>query len=420
MTTHTPRSSRSDVSRVGEQVKTATMNLTKCPETWGNPRMRLLVLFTFEMSLQKWKDAGILAREIGLYHHLVDSGVTTEFLTYGRATDRPYERALEPTFRFHRAFKNGLSNPWLRFFASWFIPIGHWRAVRRVDLVKTNQMWGAWVGLVSKILLGKKWILRCGFEHHRFLQTSKAKRREKVFSYIFSWVAYRVADVVVWSTEAERTWAMRHFSLRAADYRLRIVPNYVDTDLFTRQTLDLKSRRVLTVARLDPQKNLDCLIRALASKNLELDVVGDGPLYGELAELAHSVEVPVNFLGRVPNEQLPDLMRRARMFILVSHYEGNPKALLEAMACGIPVIGSDVSGTRDVVRHEVTGLLTGPDPGSIGEAIDRLLDDHELSHRLGQAAAQFVRKHYSLDVVAARERAAYRVCLRPHESDYRN
>ncbi len=155
-------------------------------------------------------------------------------------------------------------------------------------------MWGAWVGLMSKIFLGKKWILRCGFEHHRFLRIRKATRREKAFSYGLSWVAYRVADVVVWSTEAERVWAMRHFGLRAANHRLRIVPNYVDTDLFTTQALDLKSRRLLTVARLDPQKNLDSLIRALAGKKLELDIVGDGPYIRQVART------------RVPNEQLPD------------------------------------------------------------------------------------------------------------------
>ena len=167
-------------------------------------------------------------------------------------------------------------------------------------------MWGAWVGLMSKIFLGKKWILRCGFEHHRFLRIRKATRREKAFSYGLSWVAYRVADVVVWSTEAERVWAMRHFGLRAANHRLRIVPNYVDTDLFTTQALDLKSRRLLTVARLDPQKNLDSLIRALAGKKLELDIVGDGPLYDRLPEL----EFPTSSYQITPSRSSPSACAR--------------------------------------------------------------------------------------------------------------
>jgi glycosyltransferase involved in cell wall biosynthesis len=113
--------------------------------------------------------------------------------------------------------------------------------------------------------------------------------------------------------------------------------------------------------------------------------------------------VHAEFLGTVENTQLPRLLNGAELFVLSSRHEGHPKALLEAMACALPVVGTDVPGIRDVVRHGETGWLCAEDPARLAEGVRTLLDDATLRARLGAAARIEVTRSYSLDAVTRRE-----------------
>ncbi|NJO04104.1 MAG: glycosyltransferase family 4 protein [Chloroflexaceae bacterium] len=114
---------------------------------------------------------------------------------------------------------------------------------------------------------------------------------------------------------------------------------------------------------------------------------------------------PRRVLGSVPNHDLPRYLQRARVFVLPSHYEGHPKALLEAMACGLPVIGSDVPGIRELLHHGETGYLCPPSPDGIRTAVELLLGDAALRHRLGQQARQYVLDHFALNRIVELELA---------------
>ncbi len=105
----------------------------------------------------------------------------------------------------------------------------------------------------------------------------------------------------------------------------------------------------------------------------------------------------------MPNAQLPGYVNRAGIFVLLSLYEGHPKALLEAMGCGVAVIGADSPGIREVIRHRETGYLCGTDPLSIRAAIEELLGRPELVSELGRNARQYVKEHYSLDRIFSLE-----------------
>jgi glycosyltransferase involved in cell wall biosynthesis len=114
----------------------------------------------------------------------------------------------------------------------------------------------------------------------------------------------------------------------------------------------------------------------------------------------------------VPNSELPGYLNRAGLFILPSFYEGHPKALIEAMACGLPVIGADSPGIRELIRHGETGYLCGTEPESIREAIQDLLDSPTLSAQMGHHARQFVIENYSLDRIAELELALLKEAAR--------
>jgi glycosyltransferase involved in cell wall biosynthesis len=190
-----------------------------------------------------------------------------------------------------------------------------------------------------------------------------------------------------------------------SDYRLpankvRVVPNYVETDVFCPQSnLQRAQNRVITVARLEPQKNLNALLEACVGLDIELLIIGSGKQEQALKTLAKQLGLCVNFQAAVPNYLLPKLLNTAAAFILTSLYEGHPKALLEAMSCGLPVIGTDVPGIREVLAHGKTGFLCGTSSSDIRTALQEVLGDPVLRQNLGTNARQIVVDQYSLDRV---------------------
>ena len=111
----------------------------------------------------------------------------------------------------------------------------------------------------------------------------------------------------------------------------------------------------------------------------------------------------VTLRGTVPNFELSRILNQARLFILPSYYEGHPKALLEAMSCGLPCIGTDVTGIREDIDHLVTGYLCKTDFESIAEALDVLISDEILQAKLGRNARNYILENYSLDKIIQQE-----------------
>jgi glycosyltransferase involved in cell wall biosynthesis len=110
---------------------------------------------------------------------------------------------------------------------------------------------------------------------------------------------------------------------------------------------------------------------------------------------------------------MPDILRSAHMVALPSlHREGLPKILLEAAACGRPIVATDVPGCREIARHEVNGLLVPPhDARALAAAICRLLDTPQLRSEYGKAGREIVEREFSQQIVVAQTLALYRKML---------
>jgi glycosyltransferase involved in cell wall biosynthesis len=184
--------------------------------------------------------------------------------------------------------------------------------------------------------------------------------------------------------------------------------------------------RIIFAGRLHEQKGLDVLLRAFRqlldqrpTLELRLQLLGEGPAKEDLVHLSNQLQIAwrVDFLGQT--DQVYETLRQADIFVLPSRAEGTSNALLEAMACGLPVIVSDIPGNVDVVDGETNGLrFSAGDPASLAKAILTLIDRPESRERLGRAARLTVENRYSLgsvadqyialyqDVLAARSRSA--------------
>ena len=167
----------------------------------------------------------------------------------------------------------------------------------------------------------------------------------------------------------------------------------------------------LAAGRMDPVKDFSTLLWAFAEipAPARLVIAGCGPMEAELRRLAArlGLDARLRFLGFEPN--LLPWMRAADGFVLSSRWEGLPMTLLEAAACALPAVATDVPGSNEVVVHEETGFLACAGSAlALSRAMKRLMQTTlEERHALGLRARQRVVEHYSLDAVLNRWEALY-------------
>jgi glycosyltransferase involved in cell wall biosynthesis len=168
--------------------------------------------------------------------------------------------------------------------------------------------------------------------------------------------------------------------------------------------------RILSIGRLVPKKGFDVLLRAcriLADKGLAFDctIIGDGPLRDELVGLTRQLclEDRVHIQPGHPQIELLAAYAEAEIFALVPVVQANgdrdgmPNVIQEALAVGIPVVTTTISGIPEIVQDGITGRLVKPgDPASLADALEALLNSSELRTRLGQAAKELARDELGL------------------------
>jgi phosphatidylinositol alpha-mannosyltransferase len=170
-------------------------------------------------------------------------------------------------------------------------------------------------------------------------------------------------------------------------------------------------RAILFVGRHEPRKGLDVLIEAFRQldRDAVLWVVGEGP---NTSALMATAPPGVEWLGRVSDAELAQRLRAATVFCAPSlHGESFGVVLLEAMAAGTPVVASDISGYRDVARHEKEAVLVpGGDPAALAGGLRRVLDDPTLAARLVEAGTARAAS-FSMERLAARYADLYETLL---------
>ena len=174
--------------------------------------------------------------------------------------------------------------------------------------------------------------------------------------------------------------------------------------------------RLLFVGRLNAQKGIEILLRAVAMMRQRplLDIVGDGEQRDAMRSLASSLGITdrLTWHGAQPQERLAPFYRRAAALVVPSLEEGLGLVAVEAHLCETPVIAFDSGGLRDIVQDQRTGILV-PDytPNALAEAVDALLGSFDHARKLGQAGRDSALGRFSPDAVARLYEAIYREAL---------
>jgi len=223
----------------------------------------------------------------------------------------------------------------------------------------------------------------------------------------------QAAEAVVTCTEYNRRYMSAQIGPAGAR-KLHCIYHGLDLSPFKfscRRALASEPMVILSVARLVEKKGLRDLIAAAdilrqRDRRFQVEIVGDGPLRQSLEAQVRRLALDdrVKFSGPLPHDELCRVYQRASLFALPcvvaadGDRDGIPNVLLEAMASGIPVVSTPVSGIPEVINSESEGLLVPPNnPASLAEALDRLLHSAELRERLALAARAKIEACFSIE-----------------------
>ena len=180
-----------------------------------------------------------------------------------------------------------------------------------------------------------------------------------------------------------------------------VIKNAVEVQDFP-DTCD-KNFDIIFVGRLEKAKGVDVLLRAiqLLEKNhlltLKVAIVGDGSQRDDLKNMVRDLKIKsrIEFLG--VREDVSELLRNSKIFVLLSRLEGLPMVILEAMANKVPIITSAVGGIPEVISDEIHGLLVEPDKcGVLASRIELLLNNASLQKMISENAFERVLSDYSI------------------------
>jgi biofilm PGA synthesis N-glycosyltransferase PgaC len=219
----------------------------------------------------------------------------------------------------------------------------------------------------------------------------------------------------------------------ADDSVYRIIRCGVETGIWTTEAKQLQQSAVgvLTVCRLVEKKGVDLLLRGLArwkpARGWSLMIAGDGPERPRLEELVKSLGIGdhVTFLGAVGNERVRELLASAEVFALpcrtdsAGDRDGIPVVLIEAMACGVPVVTGDLPAIRELVVPGISGLLVNSNrpekiPAELVTVFERLTSDSALRKSLRESGRAMVQREFDLEENVARLESNFEKTVRQH------
>lgn len=227
--------------------------------------------------------------------------------------------------------------------------------------------------------------------------------------FLSKWLAQRTAAIIGVSEGVKA----RLLELGFPAHKCAAIPNGIRWQDF--QNLELppwtsRQTAVLMAARFARQKDPLTLIAAiehLSQKGIKVPLsfagIGKKSLLQKcrIRSQQHGLSEQIQFLGQV--RQLPELLAKHQIFVLSTHYEGMPLALIEAMASGCACIGTDVIGVKEVIEHRKTGLLVPEgDEQALADAIALLISQPQLAQEMGAAARQAVKNRFTAELMHER------------------
>jgi glycosyltransferase involved in cell wall biosynthesis len=361
--------------------------------------MHIAVLLTFEQSLSKWKKNGHFDREIFYYKNLYKKyNIKTTFISYGLNS----EKKLISQYHYLNIIpiyeKLKFSNFFIiRFIKSFFLYFYINKDLKNIDIIKSNQLWGTWTLFLFKFFTKKKILIRCGYELNQNLEYEKDKFFLKIFSKLCSFIIYQVSDHIIVTTLDIKNYIEKTFRVKK---KITIIPNYIDVLKFKPTNIKQYNNKILFVGRNSREKNISFLLNAIKNLPISLDILGSGFTRKNLIALKKKYNISINYLRPTPNEKMPNVYNKYKLYISTSDYEGNPKSILEAMACGCIVIARNVQGCNSVITNGFNGFLV-KNYLELRHIVKKNI--LKKNYKMKKNAIHFIQMKYNFDIISKKE-----------------
>lgn len=275
-----------------------------------------------------------------------------------------------------------------RYLYSFLMPFLNLCVISRCDLIRAYHLFGTVPAIITKLFFNKNYVFNFAYDYQKIAQIEGQKIQE---------IALKLLKPIAMFFASKIFAANRKILAQIPGSKSVYLPNRVDTNFFKpRETRANKRPLVLSVGRLEKQKNFESLIEAMGGIKADLLIVGNGSLKSKLIKLARKNNVNLKIIEKVENTKMPNIYNQADIFVLPSLAEGSPKALLEAMACALSVIGSDVEGTAEMINDGRNGFLYDGAAANLSKKILSLLDDHQLMEEISKNARKTIVEKFDL------------------------
>lgn len=241
------------------------------------------------------------------------------------------------------------------------------------------------------------------------------QQRKKPLYRLLTWGIKKADYFIAVSKEIESALKRCNFP----SDRIVYLPNGVDTELFyppekeekqsLREKINIKASIAgIFVGRLVNEKGLTYLINAwkditIRNPDAKLYLLGNGYLLKRLKDMTSEYNLKDNLVFKGTVDNVYDYLKSADLFILPSVTEGLSNTMLEAMATGLPVVGTRISGNEDLIINKKNGFLVPPkDSKALSEAIQTLLTDKNLRENMGKSSRRIIEERYSIDKIVDR------------------
>lgn len=236
-------------------------------------------------------------------------------------------------------------------------------------------------------------------------------------------VAMKAHKIIVDANCMKQIWT----SIGIPENKIEVIPFGVDTDLFNPNANGNQTRKKLGIEKNDitiistrpffNHYNIECLIKAIPiivkkHENIKFIIKGKGPLESNIRKLAKKLRVDqhIRFTEPVPYHEMAQYLTAADIYVSTSFIDSTSVSLLEAMACGLPPITTDILGNQEWIKNETNGLLYPPkDSKALAEKITQLTENAGQRKRFGERCHQIIL-----------EKAAWKKCVPKMETIYQS
>lgn len=298
-----------------------------------------------------------------------------------------------------------------RYIYQFLLPFLNISKITEIDVFRVMQLTGVIPAILVKFFYHKPFIVTYGYDYTAFAKLEGQIIRPFLLKILEKLAVKFASAIIITNKRIENKLKIKY-----PQCKLVYIPNGVDINKFKPSSFIIHPRqsagrhslsiKILFVGRLEKQKNLFNLIKAVSLLNkkylISLLFIGQGKEKNQLIRLAKKLRIDLKIISKVPYDRIVKYYRQADIFVLPSFLEGHPKALLEAMACGLPCLVGRYPGIEEFENKKEV-LTAGFSAEEMGDSLSLLIEDYHLRKILGFNSRLRIEKDFNIDNLITKE-----------------